>query len=641
MGRLARLASSVCSVCVLCAVALLVVGCGARDTVGLSDVELRFEPSDPAERLTPAVVSAISSRLSAAHVTSDVVRNDDRTLTVTVDSALAQTATDMLAWNGGVSAYEPDDAYALALPGITKKAGAFVAPRVELTKAIAAAKLPDDRRALYRSLGAGAYTVRIAKKNAVFVVQGAKLDDRAEGGALIITPKTAPEHVPADPKATFLFALGSNILGEGPAPLPSAPLVLHFTKDFTSYTIAHETKRLLGGPTFPPLRRVADNALPRNWPLFLACIVLPFGVSVGWLWFVRRFDRAHPEPMRLIVITFVLGNLSVIPAGYAEKYISLATPYLDPQLATMGGRWIALPLALVVFTVTVGVVEEGVKLLASVYAFRRKEFDEPVDGIVYGVTASLGFAAAENLRYFAMGRLAAPLVCARAFMTVPAHMFFGALWGFGFGEALHRKKGRRLMFFGLAALSHGTYDALLSTDGGGALATLLVLGLAASFVMLLRRSLRYGILTETPMEGRRHFPVGNKVFFGAAVLGLHLSAFILFVFGGVLQYNRHHVSVIFVLVSAALLATFGVLLDVIARTMPMDAVTDARGVTYGGTTRDWASIRGAELVPGAIVVQSSAGDLRIGPGRPEIMSALAHEIDAQLLGQSQTALRIP
>ena len=623
------------------ALATLVTGCGARDTVGLSDVELRFEPSESAERITPAVVTAVSSRLGAAHVTSDVVRNDDRTLTVTVDSSLAQAATDILAWNGGVSAYEPDDAYPLALAGIARKDGAFVGPRVELTKAIIAAKLPDDRRALYRSLGGGVYTVRVAKKDAAFVVHGAKLDDRAEGGALMVTPKAVPDRLPLDPKATFLFALGGNILGEGAAPLPGTPLVLRFGKDFASYTIAHETKRLLGGPTLPPMRRIADAPLPKNWPLFLLCILLPFGVSVMWLWFIRRFDRAHPEPMRLIVITFVLGNLSVIPAGFAEKYISLASPYLDPQLSTMGGRWLALPLALLVFTITVGVVEEGVKLLASVYAFRRREFDEPVDGIVYGVTASLGFAAAENLRYFAMGRLAAPLVCARAFMTVPAHMFFGAIWGYGFGEALHRKRPRRLLFFGLAALSHGTYDALLSTDGGGMLATLVTLGLAASFIMLLRRSLRYGVLTETPTEGRRHFPVGNRVFFGAAVVGLHLSAFILTVFGAVLQYNRHHVSVLFVLVSAGVLATFGVLLDVIARTMPMDAVTDARGVTYGGTTRDWSSIRGAELAPGAIVVQSSAGDLRIGPGRPAIMSALAHEIDAQLLLQSQSALRIP
>ncbi len=619
---------------------LLVGGCGARDTVGLSDVELRFEPSDASEHVTPAVVSAVSSRLAAAHVTSDVVRNDDRALTVTVDSALAQTATDMLAWNGGVSAYEPDDAYALALPALAKNT-TFVGARAELTKAIAAAHLPDDRRALYRSLGAGVYAVRIAKKEAVFVVQGAKLDDRKEGGALIVTPKAPPEHLPTDPKATFLFALGSTMLGEGPAPLPDAPLVLHFGKDFASYTVAHETKRLLGGPTFPPMRRITASPLPKNWPLFLACIVLPFGVSVVWLWFIRKFDRAHPEPMRLIAITFVLGNLSVIPAGFAEKYISLASPYLDPQLATMGGRWVAFPLALLVFTVTVGVVEEGAKLLASVYAFRRKEFDEPVDGIVYGVTASLGFAAAENLRYFAMGRLAAPLVCARAFMTVPAHMFFGALWGYGFGEALHRKKPRRLLFFGLAALSHGAYDALLSTEGGGTLATLVVLGLAAAFIVMLQRSLRFGVLTEAPGEGRRLFPVGNKVFFGAAVLGLHLTAFILFIFGAVLQYNRHHVSVVFVLVSAGLLATFGVLLDVIARTLPMDAVTDARGVTFSGTTRRWETIRGAELVTGAIVIQSSAGDLRIGPGRPEIISALAHEVDARLLAQNQNALRIP
>jgi RsiW-degrading membrane proteinase PrsW (M82 family) len=614
--------------------AFILSGCGARDTVGLSDVEVRFEPADPSEKITPAVVAAVNSRLGAAHVTSDVSMLDDHTVSVTVDSALLQTTTDMLAWNGGVSAYEPDDAFPLSLPGLTKKGAFYTGTRADLSKEIASAKLPDDRRALYRSQGGGIYLLRIARKEPAFVVWAAKLDDRAEGGALVITPGSPPEHLPTGDRTTFLFALGSTVLGDGPAPLPDSPLVLHFGKDFASYTVAHETKRVLGGPKFPVMKRVQDSRLPRNWPLFLSCIVLPFAVSVGWLWFIRRFDRAHPEPMRTIVITFVMGNLSVVPAGFAEKYISLATPYLDPQLSTMGGRWLALPLALLVFTVTVGCVEEGVKLLASVFAFKRKEFDEPVDGIVYGVTASLGFAAAENLRYFAMGRLAAPLVCARAFMTVPAHMFFGALWGYGFGEALHRKKPRRLLFFGLAALSHGAYDALLSTDGGGWVATAIVLGLATVFVMLLQRSLRFGILNQTPLEGRRFFPVGNKVIFGAAVVGLHVSAFILFLLGAVLQYNKHHVSVVFILVSAGLLATFGMLLDVIARTLPLDAVTDARGVTFSGTTRDWHTIAGARLVPGALIVQSSAGDLRIGPGRPQILSALAHEIDANLLTRS-------
>src|SRR5690606_6475569 len=155
-----------------------------------------------------------------------------------------------------------------------------------------------------------------------------------------------------------------------------------------------------------------------------------------------------------------------------------------------------LPLAIAVFTLVVGLVEEGSKRLATQLAVRRPELDEPVDGIVYAIVASLGFAAAENIRYFALGRMTAPLVIARTFMSVPAHMFFGALWGYALGAKLVDPRTRTWPWLLLSALLHGLYDALLSTDGAGALAVVLNLGLATAFVLLVRRALRHGVVTD-------------------------------------------------------------------------------------------------------------------------------------------------
>ena len=47
----------------------------------------------------------------------------------------------------------------------------------------------------------------------------------------------------------------------------------------------------------------------------------------------------------------------------------------------------------------IGLGEEAVKLLAVIVTAYSRAFNEPVDGIIYAVSASLGFAALENLFY--------------------------------------------------------------------------------------------------------------------------------------------------------------------------------------------------------------------------------------------------
>ena len=46
----------------------------------------------------------------------------------------------------------------------------------------------------------------------------------------------------------------------------------------------------------------------------------------------------------------------------------------------------------------IGLIEEGFKFLLLALAVNyRKDMNEPVDGIIYGITVGLGFAALENL----------------------------------------------------------------------------------------------------------------------------------------------------------------------------------------------------------------------------------------------------
>lgn len=110
-------------------------------------------------------------------------------------------------------------------------------------------------------------------------------------------------------------------------------------------------------------------------------------------------------------------------------------------------------------------IEEILKFLAvRKWIYRSLEFNEIMDGIVYMVSASLGFAALENILFVLP--LGISTGVARAFLAVPGHACFGALMGYYIGSAkFNPAKEKRLMAKGIiyAILSHGLYDFLLLT----------------------------------------------------------------------------------------------------------------------------------------------------------------------------------
>ncbi|MGE3809095.1 MAG: PrsW family glutamic-type intramembrane protease, partial [Gemmataceae bacterium] len=108
-------------------------------------------------------------------------------------------------------------------------------------------------------------------------------------------------------------------------------------------------------------------------------------------------------------------------------------------------------------------IEESVKLLVVVLAvFWRADFDEPVDGLIYGTAAALGFTFAEDLRYFTLFGASWARV-----LTVMAHPWFSCFWAGALGEAkvMRPWKGIPLVLLGLAisAFVHGLFDFLVKS----------------------------------------------------------------------------------------------------------------------------------------------------------------------------------
>lgn len=170
------------------------------------------------------------------------------------------------------------------------------------------------------------------------------------------------------------------------------------------------------------------------------------------IWVIKR-DRL-PEPPGVVWRTFGLGVLSVFPVIVFETAFD--------RVLGVGDSPSTIRAAVIDSFAVAALVEESFKFLVlSRYAARHSAFDEPFDGIVYGVAASLGFAAIENVGYvFNHGAATAVL---RAFTSVPVHAACGVLMGACIGIGTFARSGRRLWTFaGVigAILLHGTYDTL-------------------------------------------------------------------------------------------------------------------------------------------------------------------------------------
>ncbi len=119
--------------------------------------------------------------------------------------------------------------------------------------------------------------------------------------------------------------------------------------------------------------------------------VLP---ALLWLWFWLREDRLHPEPRSLIILSFLGGMLAVLFALPAEQWVCGKV-----MADSVKGCAVGAPLTSQIFLVIMGwaIVEEVFKFCASYFgALRDRENDEPIDSLIYLITAALGFAALEN-----------------------------------------------------------------------------------------------------------------------------------------------------------------------------------------------------------------------------------------------------
>lgn len=223
--------------------------------------------------------------------------------------------------------------------------------------------------------------------------------------------------------------------------------------------------------------------------LLLALSIAP-GLAI--ILYIYRQDSYDKEPKRYLLVSFLLGMLSIIPAFILEmggKYF----------FGDMGRSSPVLFYAFFAFVVVAASEELSKFAMVKWYAYPKKSFDEPFDGIVYSVLVAMGFATVENIMYVQRSGLGTALI--RMFLSVPAHAAFGVIMGYYIGLAKFNKErsfGYLVIGLFLAIFFHGAFDLFLFLQdsirvkqyvGDG----LLFLGAIVSFyfaIRLSRRSIR-------------------------------------------------------------------------------------------------------------------------------------------------------
>ena len=189
--------------------------------------------------------------------------------------------------------------------------------------------------------------------------------------------------------------------------------------------------------------------------LILLTALLPIAILV---YHIYRKDKKSPEPTGQLIKAFLFGILSVpvsfcisIPLGIIGLYPVEATSILGSISTAFFGA--AIP-------------EEIAKFFMLWLLLRKNRyFDEKMDGIVYAVCASLGFAALENIMYlFSNAETNLSIGIARAIFAVPGHFCFGILMGYYYSLAKFYpktpKKNKALILIA-PILIHGVYDSIL------------------------------------------------------------------------------------------------------------------------------------------------------------------------------------
>lgn len=144
-------------------------------------------------------------------------------------------------------------------------------------------------------------------------------------------------------------------------------------------------------------------------------------------------DRFDPEPWWCLLMAFLWGAITATGfAGMINTVVHIVfSNVFDKETGELVSAAVSAPIAEELW--------KGLVILGFFY-FLRREFDGIVDGIIYAIFCALGFAAVENVSYYARAAVQGQDVLAGTFIlrgvfTPWLHPLFTSMTGIGFGLA--------------------------------------------------------------------------------------------------------------------------------------------------------------------------------------------------------------
>ena len=186
----------------------------------------------------------------------------------------------------------------------------------------------------------------------------------------------------------------------------------------------------------------------------LVLAIAPVATIILWIYLKDKYDK---EPVITLSKFFILGILVSALAIYVEELLI--------KLNTFSKIGYMIYISFIV----AGLTEEGLKALILIpNLLREKNFNEKLDGIIYSVFLSLGFATVENIIYilFEDPTSVFQVSIIRAIISIPAHMMFAIIMGYyiskyKFNSSKSKPKTYLIMSIRVPILLHGIFDFIL------------------------------------------------------------------------------------------------------------------------------------------------------------------------------------
>lgn len=231
----------------------------------------------------------------------------------------------------------------------------------------------------------------------------------------------------------------------------------------------------------------------QDFAIAFLCGLIP---AVFWLWFWLREDRKNPEPILLIIITFIAG-MAVVPAALPLQKLAINLYEGDNLILA----WV--------------IIEEVLKYTAALLViFWNKAVDEPIDFVIYLITIALGFAALENALFLLNPvsineySLAAVTGSFRFLGASLLHVLASATIGICLAFAFYKSTAMKLLYatggLFIAIVLHALFNFFImesanSNNGNGVLYVLLFVWLGVIVLFLLFEKIKLLEKSRSPI----------------------------------------------------------------------------------------------------------------------------------------------